>query len=518
MLVHILASLLQSHPERTMVEYLVAGFSHGFAIGFRGIATNTTPTNLASSRHSSAEVSRAVATEVSRGHTAGPFVAPPFPITHCSPLGATPKPDGSIRLILDLSQPRGLSVNEGIDKAEFSVRYSRFDDAVALVEALKPGAFMAKADIKHAFRLCPVRSADWHLLCFKWEGHFYVDVVLPFGCRSSPFIFNTFADALQWICVQVGGLTAILHYLDDFFFTRASASLCQHSLDTFIGICGQLHVPLAPEKIVHPTRVIQYLGIIIDSQRREIRLPDDKMDRLMEALPKWHDKRKCTKRELLSLIGVLSFACRVVKPGRIFLRRLIDLATQAQTLNRHLDLNAEARADIAWWMAFLPDWNGRALFQAPPVSADSMRFATDASGLGLGAVFGKKWPPQLANFHINIKELFAIVAAVHAWADQWRDLQLVTSTDNMAIVQVWLSGTCKSPPIMALVRRFFFFLARRNLNLTLTHIPGKLNIDADLCSRLQVQKFLHGWEPRTTLAEETWGWLSGYGGACSKRP
>ena len=56
--------------------------------------------------------------------------------------------------------------------------------------------------------------------------------------------------------------------------------------------------------------------------------------------------KKFTKRELLSLIGSLSFACKVVKPGRMFLRRLIDLSTSVTNLNHHISLSSEARADI----------------------------------------------------------------------------------------------------------------------------------------------------------------------------
>ena len=83
------------------------------------------------------------------------------------------------------------------------------------------------------------------------------------------------------------------------------------------------------------------------------------------------------------------------------------------------------------------------------------------------------------------------------------------STDNMAIVQVWRSGSCKNKDIMSLVRRLFFFIARRNVNLLLKHVPGKLNVDADLCSRLQVDAFMVGeWLPQTKVVADVWNWLA----------
>ena len=58
---------------------------------------------------------------------------------------------------------RGHSLNEGIPKELYSVKYSSFDDAVALVRSLGMSAFMAKLDIKHAFRLCLIRPDLWDL-------------------------------------------------------------------------------------------------------------------------------------------------------------------------------------------------------------------------------------------------------------------------------------------------------------------------------------------------------------------
>ena len=84
----------------------------------------------------------------------------------------------------------------------------------------------------------------------------------------------------------------------------------------------------------------------------------DKFNDLMSMLAFWQRRKKCTKGELLSLIGSLSFAAKVVKPGRMFLRRLIDLSTSVSSLNHHITLISEGRADIAWWLEFLPSWNG----------------------------------------------------------------------------------------------------------------------------------------------------------------
>ena len=111
-----LASYLSGHPDRELVDFLIRGFTDGFDIMYGGSLSSSYPTNLRSTEEFHTEVSSAIQFEVSAGHTAGPFLQPPFPITHCSPLGAVRKSPNSlkVRLILDLSQPRGASINEGI--------------------------------------------------------------------------------------------------------------------------------------------------------------------------------------------------------------------------------------------------------------------------------------------------------------------------------------------------------------------------------------------------------------------
>ena len=382
-----------------------------------------------------------------------------------------------------------------------------------MVRDCGPGSFLAKLDIKNAFRICPVRKDDWWLLCFEWGGKYYVYVKLPFGGRSSPGIFNNFADLLCWVFQFVRKISTCDHYLDDYIFVGKNKALCGFYLREAISTCTLLGVPLALEKVEGPATSITYLGIEIDSVSFSLRLPEEKLAKLKGLLPCWYVGREVTKRELLSLIGFLSFACKVIKPGRIFLRRLIDLSVTVDSLEGVIVVTPASVLDIEWWAKFVDTWNGRESILTTPVTSISLGLFTDASNVGFGGVMGgcwfsERWDVSCTTLHINVKELFAIVAAVFTWGASWADMDLVIYTDNKPITQIWSSGSTKNGTIMFLIRTLFLYIAKRNVNIRLEHVFGYSNVKADLLSRLQVTEFLRKYPDmemtKTVLDERVW--------------
>ena len=392
-----------------------------------------------------------LASQVERGHIAGPFRTLPLPNLQGSGLGVVPKKNGSRRLIMHLSAPFGKSINDGISADDYSLHYKTVDDAIKMIQRYGSGCYMAKLDLKHAFRICPVRPEDWELLGIYWKGRYYVDKRLPFGLRSSPALFNSEADAFEWILRHKYGITDILHYLDDYFLVRGSRAECAESLQNFHAAADFLGIPLAPEKEQGPVQCLTFLGVELDSVSMTARLPGRKKDDILQSLPHWLLRRKCTQRELQSIIGTLSFACKVVPAGRTFLRRLIDLTMTVKRPHHHVYLNQHARADFKWWLDFVPKWDGIAMFPARSwCTAQDLRIYTDASGtLGFGACYGQSWLRgnwqtfQLCK-SIAWQEFFAIVAAALAWGHLWCGKRIRFFCDNAAAADVWAASSGQS--------------------------------------------------------------------------
>ena len=437
--------------------------------------------------------------EVRKGHLVGPLNPSDYPFVHTSSLGAVPKKHciDKWRLILDLSHPKGASVNDGIARNLCSLSYMKVDDVVQQVLQLGRGALLAKIDIESAFRNIPVHPHDRHLLGMRWCNQLYIDTVLPFGLRSAPKIFNCIADALQWIG-RKQGITYLEHFLDDFITSGApSSEECKQNLSLLIWICDKLGLPLAIDKQEGPSTCLVYLGIEVDTENLELRLPLPKLLRLQSTLTHWANLKCSKKRNLESLVGQLHDASIVVRPGRTFIRRLIDLlkASHHRSANSFIRLNVEARSDIMWWCRFIEHWNGLSMMHQSRRNSPSISLTSDASGSwGCGTFYQEKWFQYKWNhatqdYHITFKELLPIVISAALWGPHWANQTIQCHCDNESVVHIINTGTSKDQAVMGLMRCLHFIAARFNMLLSATHIAGSSNYLADALSRNNLHLF-----------------------------
>lgn len=73
-----------------------------------------------------------------------------------------------------------------------------------------------------------------------------------------------------------------------------------------------LGIPVATNKTQGPDKVLEFMGIILDSDKMEARLPPDKVERIQASLASFERRKSCIRKELQSLIDTLNFACKAV--------------------------------------------------------------------------------------------------------------------------------------------------------------------------------------------------------------
>lgn len=500
---------LAGHPDQVFVARLCNNIKYGASLGYTGPRVPRFSRNLPTAFEHPEIVSSNLATEVALGRTAGPFVSPPFQNFQVSPIGLVPKKHSEkFRTIFHLSFPKSgtNSINYSIVKEDFSLQYITIDNAIKGIKSFGRGCFLAKTDVESAFRLIPVNPNDYELLGMFWKDRYYYDKVLPFGLRSAPFLFNLLSDAVEWILIHKCGISFVCHILDDFLLIEPpSPSLphtqfCRESLASMLLTFKNLGIPIAPNKTQGPCTVLEFMGIILDSEQMQARLPLDKVQRILSLLESFQHRKSCTLKELQSLIGTLNFACKVIPPGRPFLQRMIELTRNLSKSHHHLKLSLGFFKDLAMWQEFISSWNGASFFLPSHwEDTDSLSLYTDASGtLGFGGIFESHWfqgpwePSQhLGQPGISIawQEFFAIVVACNLWADQFANKRIILYCDNESVVTIINSKRSRIPRVMDLLRNFTLITLRHNIYFRAKHIPGKKNEIADSLSRFQINRF-----------------------------
>ena len=493
------AKELEEHPDGKFRTYILNGITKGFRIGFdyRHHQCKSASSNLHSALANARVVQEYLDKEISLGRIIGPVPPAYVPVgTQLSPFGVIPKSGqpGKWRLIVNLSSPEGASVNAGIDSELCSLHYLHLDQVVQEIRKLGRGAKMAKMDIESAYRMVPGHPGDRPLLAVQWAGQTFFDTRLPFGLRSAPKIFSAVADALQWV-FKKQGVTWVDHYLDDFItLGPPETATCQANLERMLSSCQRLGVPVAQGKCAGPTSVLVFLGFELDTEQMIIRLPQDKLKRTLSLVQDWTEKKGCRKKELESLLGHLQHAATVIRPGRTFVRRLIELVSAFRDSNHWIRLNASTRSDLMWWRMYMEGWNGIALM--PKMASLTHPLKTDASGTwGCGASWGThwfqwKWEGPSQEWAIAQKELLPILFAMVVWGREWQGQRVECQCDNAAVVAVVNTGRAKDKVLMHLLRCMFFVAARLHLHLHAIHVPGLTNVAADSLSRNDFARFL----------------------------
>ena len=150
----------------------------------------------------------------------GPFKENPFSSgIKISPLNTVEKSNSfERRIILDLSCPKGASVNDFISKEYYldekiDLVYPKVDDFIQLIKRKGQGCFLFKTDLRRAYRQLSYCPSAYNLVAFIWKKHIFCDTALAMGSRSSAYCCQKFSNAIAFIMFKMG--IYILNYLDD---------------------------------------------------------------------------------------------------------------------------------------------------------------------------------------------------------------------------------------------------------------------------------------------------------------
>ena len=209
----------------------------------------------------------------------------------------------------------------------------------------------------------------------------------------------------------------------------------------------------------------------------------------LDLLNELSSQRSVKVKQLQVLCGYLNFLCRAIFPGRAFLHCMYAKYSSASScgklhrklsqmgdgksevklkLHHHIKMDEEFRFDCSVWHEFLNE-DSMSMVCHPMidlsrvVAAEMVGFLSDTSAketLGFGCVLGNNWtmaqwePGFIAQYKLSIEylELLALVAGVLTWEDKLKNIRMIASCDNQAVVAMVNNMASKCQHCMKLIR------------------------------------------------------------------
>ena len=488
--------------DETKKQNLLYALRHGFRLhsDMKVDDMHSSKYNHPSASELSEVVTRKLSEELKANRIAGPFPERP-PDLVVSPIAAIPKKcPGKYRIIHDLTFPKGSpSVNRETPREFAYVEYETVDDCARIVASLGHQSQISKADIASAFRILPVHKDDFHLLGFYWEdmGGFFFDKMCAMGASCSCAHFEQLSKAIQWILIHKFNVKFISHIIDDFMlFSPRGSSECYYALQSFLALAESLGIPVNHDKTIEPTTRAELHGILFDTNTMEMSLPPEKICKALELIDEMCSLKKVTIAQIQSIVGYLNFCCKIIPSGRPFLRRLIDMTKGSQPKWFKVRMTRSVRSDLHVWRDFLQEFNGKVLIDQQIWSHSTpLEVFSDASKFAYSGIFGREWfygciPTSWMHLNIAIKEFIPVYLAMRLWQNEFSHRQILFRIDNESVVYNIKGQTSKLPQIMNMMRPLVLTAMKQEIRFTASHIRGKLNITADLISRLQITRAL----------------------------
>ena len=340
--------------------------------------------------------------EMSNKAIIGPFKDNPFESgIKISPLNSLPKKDtAERRVILDLSFPEGNSINDYIPKEEYlggkiDLLYPKVDDFIQVIKQKGRGCLLFKKDLRRAFRQIPICPSNYNLVAFTWKKHIFCDTVLSMGCRSSAYLCQRVTNAVAFIMFKIGIL--VLNYLDDLASaeTKKNALFAYNTLSTLLQNCG---IEEAKDKSCPPCTVMTFIGVLFNTESMTIEITPERLLEIKKLIKLWLHKEKASLKDIQSLLGKLNFIAACVRPGRLFVSRMLRWLKALHSSNtKYHMIPTYVKKDLLWWHRYLPLYNGVSMMILEEWSNPDEIFSSDSclSGCGgfwLGNYFHTNFP------------------------------------------------------------------------------------------------------------------------------
>ena len=489
------------HPQTT---YLIKEWASGVDIRYRGPREGgvEVPNNPSFTRWPE-ESAKVVNKEVEAGRWLGPFVRQPPGVFLQTPMAMVEEAD-KYRHITNATM--GACVNDHIPDPDEPLRLTTHVEIQRRIR-LRAGrrgtqtVWMAKRDIRSAYRNLAIRPEDWGVAGLLIAGRYYVDTALNFGTRSSPDKFCELSDAMEWVLRRWG--VDCVHYIDDFIFIGSSQAEVEEQVRRFDLVCKGFGIPVKEEKDVGPAQCLTVLGVEYDLMRGVVRMPQRQIDKIVAGC-KAILRGPYGVKEAESLLGVITWASQCMPQVMPFTARLWDAKNRAvEGKFRRLQVSQGLRDDMRWWLTAIEEGLGRAGTAIICVERASAVVAHADAGTewGVGgwddAAYYKaplletvrKRAIRKTRESSTFLELYNLLVMARALGPTWTGKYVQVRVDNNAILRFFKKGRGRRQEESDIVREVYLLQVKHQWAWTLRWVPRERNEAADALSKNDMDRF-----------------------------
>ena len=503
--INYMRSLLKDYKDKRVCDFLEFGFPMGVSPDF--VLQSVNKKDLWKFRnHKGAtdfpdDINKYLQKEIKQKSILGPFKTCPFSSgIKISPLNSVPKKDSNERrVILDLSYPKGNSVNDFISKEfyleeKIDLMYPKVDDLVQLIKAKGKGCLLFKVDLRKAFRQLSLCPSSYRFAAYMWKKHIFFDTVLAMGSRSSSYCCQSVTNAIVFIMFKIG--ISVLNYLDD-LASAEQKNLAEFSYRTLKAVLKKCGIEENTEKACPPATIMNFVGVLFNTEKMTVEITPERLEEIKTLLKLWLSKENASIKEVQSLLGKLNFVAACVKPARIFFSRMLKWLKMLYKLDdKQYEIPIFFKKDIAWWDRFLLTYNGVSMMMIEEFSKPDEIFSCDScltscGGFWEGHFFHAVFPEKIKErgYHINILEMLAVILCLRLWGSNFKGKRIRIYSDNLSVVTVINTGKSRCEILQSCLRELTFLNAINECEVRVVHLDTHANRLADHLSRYDISDF-----------------------------
>ena len=189
-----------------------------------------------------------------------------------------------------------------------------------------------------------------------------------------------------------------------------------------------------------PTKCLEYLGNVIDSNTMTITLPERRQRKIVQSYKQLFNVFRAKIRDVAKVIGLLVAAIPAVEMGKLHYRRLETakisaLEKEKGNFDIWMGITHEMKADLICWLNHISKENRKIFWKGTEID-----LYTDASNFGWGGSLNHhqvngRWSLTEAKLHINAKELKDILLTISSFAQHIKGQHLRVFCDNTTACQ-----------------------------------------------------------------------------------